>query len=363
MEESLEIAPDPQKSVLPEKLRLEDQLKHYQEGRTDVRAYATFLIQIITLLLTTMILVMGWVAKDYATEKYRLAQRSVIPDTTALQPASKQSPSSTKPVYELPPKEAAVRLQTEERKFTYINQVYWHQLIYSPTTSILLAGFSIFTLLVLGLLIAITYQLQRRRYHYHALGLKLGLENDQPVADAILIRGALNDLMILIGIGALGLVFVTAIQIVLYILHSELLAVKVGLLFLLSLVAAKTVFVSRMVQSYTHFERTEGWMARWRRARHRIEDLQAVVAQRPDCPIKVTETLARLSEISTVGGKDKWLEAGNLLHVLLSEVREAQFGSHIEDCAQALIMELRHNKVWRRPSLAMTETRTDDEIF
>lgn len=78
-----ELAPTGQGAEPVEKLGSADQLKHYQEGRIDVRSYAAFLIQVITLLLTTMILVMGWVTKDYATEKYRLAQRMAIPQSVS----------------------------------------------------------------------------------------------------------------------------------------------------------------------------------------------------------------------------------------------------------------------------------------
>lgn len=334
-----------------------------------MRSYATFLIQIITLLLTTVILVIGWVAKDYATEKYRLAQRVVIPESrgqatvilASPRPRASQGPApiESKPIYALKPAQAEKRMDDIRKQIDYINRTYWAILIDSPTTSLLLAGFSAFGLLVLGLLLSITFQLQRRRYQYHDIGTQIGMASDEPVADSILIRGALNDLMILVGLAALGVVVVTVLQTVGYILHAKVVGMKIGLSFVLGLLILKTVFVSRMALSYYHFEKTEGWKARWRRVRNRLKGLESEIEKRTDCSTDILGAINALAALADPGSKASWRKSPAELDTLIGAQIRNPVSETFGEATYCLIMELHLNKwFWWSRFFAIRKLRT-----
>lgn len=110
-------------------LCVSDQLKHYQEGRIDVRSYAGFLIQVITLLLSSMIIVMGWVAKDYASEKYRIALQAAAPHLASTSMSEK---GLSVPLSQLIPSKASERVKSIESDLDYVSSVYRHILVHSP---------------------------------------------------------------------------------------------------------------------------------------------------------------------------------------------------------------------------------------
>lgn len=335
---------DINKGVHLNRLTNDDQLKHYQEGRTDVRAYATFLIQIITLLLTTMILVMGWVAKDYATEKYKAAQNQVDITINSKIAALKALPQDKKRNIAL---SKDLSLQVDSR-MKEIDRTYWDLIIDSPTTSLLLAGACGFMLIILGVLISVTYQLQRRRYHYHALGRKLGFESDQSIEDVVLIGGALNDLMIVIGIVAGGLTFTYFAQTIFYLIHSHSVLAKVALVFMILVVLAKLILVSQMVGSYTRFERTEGWEARWDRAAHLVKRISITLDNHSSLKKDILPILLELNGLCKAKGKESWRNAKNPLIKLIKWQIHTDLQPEIGDEVKALLLTLRHKKLLRK---------------
>ena len=126
----------------------------YSETRNDVRVYASLVFQAITLFLTTLMLVVGWGAKDFMIEKYRLAEQPAV------------GPMST----------AAV----SERFYLLLAQ--------SLVTSLILLALSIFVSTLMCTIVVLGYVVENRRNYGHVLAHAMGTPDTDAQASGTLHR-------------------------------------------------------------------------------------------------------------------------------------------------------------------------------
>jgi hypothetical protein len=315
-----------------------DPYKNYDEGRQDVRTYAGLLVQVVTLLLTTLIIVLGWLIKDYATEKYHLAVAIAAPQLTTMSYPSANMPASAG-------RAATQKINWTERQMDKISDVYWHMLLRSPTASLLLLGMSAFTLLTFGLLLVLGHQLQRRRYRCHELALEVGLEEDQPVVAPRLVADGLNALIITVGISAYGMFVAATYQVSAYMVAGRAIALRVlvGVVWLLVLYKAFSTF--KIVRGYADFEHKEGWKARWSRASVLVARIRDKAKGHSDNKPELTEIINGLVEICKTGGKSRWRDAEKSLTDLLRGTNKTTLGGELEDTIDELVKTLRYDRL------------------
>lgn len=239
-----------------------------KEARDDVRSYGTVLVQLVLLILTTMSLAAGWVAKDYLGAMYRIAK-------------------SQQPVPNGGDLSAYVRCETAALEL----------LMHSPTTTLFLLGTCFFAALLMGLMVVMFYMLQRRRFWSHDIAQKLGAPRDTPVIDPVLTSTSVAVLLATVAIPAV-LAYYLALAQMAFCLPLDLpLSWEVGLWVMVAVVSVKMYCTACLYCNFSDWEREIGWELRWPRALELAQSLQEAATKvegRTELPPEVHERCAEI---------------------------------------------------------------------
>ena len=246
----------------------------YKEARVDIRTYGQLEIQVVTLLLTTMFILLGWLASSYATDTYKTAMRVAAPQLTA-------APDPKNPMI-IPGIRDRADTPSEEvnRNFSVLLNngtiLYRKMLLESPISSLILGGVCFFIVVVAGTLIILTFQIQRRRYATHrAITAWAGIAKDpmidkaQPtgeahvgideaIGDPVLIVRALS-LFILIVLVTAWLILCGLVGQLWFCLNVEKdWPVKIILGYMMLIILLKMTHTTYMYRNFIIFEKCEG---------------------------------------------------------------------------------------------------------
>lgn len=278
------------KSVSEElKISDETEVKLFLEARTDVRSYATLLVQVLALLMTTLIIVMGWMAKDFASERYHQALYSVSPKLATNGPGA--------PVYGNDYKSYQRDLRTAALRF---RGMMWS----SPTTSLLLCGGVFFLDVFLGSFVVITYMIQRRRYGFHGDLTARGSPPEKPIIDPVLTNFSLTSLTILVAVFAIVLDGITLCQTA-FAASLQGFWLAAGLWFSWAVVSLKLGVVGYMFWRYAEWEKREGWRSRWHPARALLQAIKEQISTHGGWASGYEEKFKSLTDICEMSDDDQ----------------------------------------------------------
>jgi hypothetical protein len=158
-----------------------------KQRRDDARAYVLLFFQILTFILTTITIIIGWGAKDYIIYKYDMALMTTSPTLYHYQNSDgRDSNDNNLPLLSYEKTNSELKL---------VGQRFRKMVWTSPTTSFLLCVGLFFIGLLFGILIVVVYILQRRRYRAHFLENQLGMDRDVPIYDPVLTISSVNILI------------------------------------------------------------------------------------------------------------------------------------------------------------------------
>jgi hypothetical protein len=340
----------------------EDYLKQYLEGRTDVREYAKLIAQVITLLLTSIVIVMGWLAKDYLNSTYQTAANIHFYGHYAVVAAG-----SDDRALGLEGASSAVganagigtakgNMGAARKDMEAIQAIYNQLLSGSRMTVLILAGLSIFMEIALATMLVLAYLLQRRRYFNHKFAIDHGLDNEQPVIDPVLTRRSLNVFMILIGCVAVGLLGVTLWQGVRLLFHWSVVNTLI-FLSVFSFIGVKAWSTATLGANYVAYEKREGWKARYRYAPLLLLKIREL-ATKEGCLVPMDATLKELEKICG-NSRFKSEKAGRKLVDLLKGLKGVEISYAMSDTLEELVKTLRHDRLLRQFKFCDPENMRD----
>lgn len=231
-------------------------LECYKQRREDIRSFSSLMFQILTLLLTTMTLVIGWGAKDFIADAYRTAMSTSSPRLYAYR-QGRGVDHAGKLLPQLSPAELHAELKHTSARFL---AMLWR----SPTVSVFLSSAVFFLLLLLGMMIVIMYMLQRRRYRTHRMEGEFGMETDAPVFDPVLTISSLSNFGTLIAVLVLLCFAFAVVQTLLGVIWPNRKMWEVYLVLVpLAFTATKLLNVMLLAKQYRGYEQECGWARRW----------------------------------------------------------------------------------------------------
>jgi len=165
--------------------------EYYKSQRDDIRCHCTLLFQVLTLLLTTITIVSGWGLKEFLESKYDAAMATSSPTLYAIVKRDRGSPTEGSP----PTLTEAQLNEGMRRAGDTFRSLLWT----SPTVSFFLCSTLFFLSVLVGMLIAMAYILQRRRRGAHLVEKQMGIKSDVPIFDPVLTIGSLKLLQYVTG--------------------------------------------------------------------------------------------------------------------------------------------------------------------
>lgn len=271
------------------------QLEYYKQRRDDARSYAILVFQVLTLLLTTLSIVVGWGAKDFFSQKYNIAFATTSPTLYAMKNGNVKD-SAGNMLATMSDTETQKELKKVGKEFSALVWV-------SPTFSFILCSGVFFLSLLIGMLIVIVYVLQKRRYRSHQMEGKLGLEPDAPLYDPVLTTQSIITLgAILFGICLIAWgIMIWQCIVVINILKDD---AKLNWVLISGIILAciATTFKLKcdikLAWHSTLFEREAGWTRRWPSAVRCLESIKGDIHKRLyDLPEEIMDRIALLEEL------------------------------------------------------------------
>lgn len=322
--------------------------EHYKQHRDDVRSYSIMMFQMITLLLTSLTIMMGWGVKDFVADKYHIAISTAAPKLYSIRESKSLDAKG-----EVIPKQSYNAVQTElratSRRFAYL---MWR----SPTVSIFLCSFAFFLLVWLGMAIVILYMLQRRRYGSHRLESELGLDGDVPILDPVLTVDSLTHFGLLLFTIVALVIGIATVQtfggVVIYSWTKTQFSTLAFLIAIWLLTVWKLYTVCHLYKHYSEYNNDLAWKRRWPSATKLLNELRTDLNDNkyvvsPSC-FKQIDCLSKLCSSAECNSKSKrkkiWKETNSEVPKLVGKLRNQPVWPDIQDRIEEITETLRVKK-------------------
>ena len=310
----------------------------YAETRSDVRAFSSLLFQAITLFLTTLMIIVGWGAKDFVLEKYRLAAGTAAP----LIAEDRRCENTTQMATEKATAPRSSSNQVFEDEARALSDRFYSSLARSPVTSLILLALGIFVSTLVCTIVVLGYVVDNRRQYSHVLAHQMGTP-DRETEPSSKLHKALTSTAVNLFAG-----FILAVAVVLllgglaqtaYVLKTVSLprSLEAILYVAMALALYKVGSSIYLAGGYSRWARRMGWRVRWRRAQPILDEMSGdsgIASAGPEVA-SALEALKRRAHLSGPAWFERRIVAG-----AITDLWKALTGAGVGDAWQCRLERL-----------------------